>query len=100
MIQILQVGVAAWMVYEAIRAVTAVVAALQPLLVIAVCYGLTFAPPVALLALNAAAVVAAVRLLFARLAVPERIQTAPSPSLLERLRASRPAKPSRIPDLP
>ncbi|WP_344585710.1 hypothetical protein [Nonomuraea roseoviolacea] len=63
---LVQIGVAAWMCYEAIRAVTPVYPALQPILVAAICYGLTFAPPIVLLVLNASAVTACLRLLFAR----------------------------------
>lgn len=63
MAEILTIGVAAWMVYEAIRAVIAVPAWLQPIVVVAVCYGLAYVPPIALTCLNAAAVVAALRMI-------------------------------------
>ena len=91
MIQVLQIGVAAWMVYEAIRAVTPVHPQLQPLLVAAVCYGLTWAPPVVLTVLCASAVCAAFRMLVALTVRPEPWTPGKAPKLPKR---------TRIPNLP
>lgn len=88
MLEVIQIGVSAWMVYEAIRAFTPVHQALQPLVVAAICYGLTFASPVVLTVLCAAAVVACFRMLVAVSARPQMVSSGPS----------RPR--SRIPDIP
>jgi hypothetical protein len=91
LLEVLQLGVAAWMVYEAVRAVTTVPPWLQPLLVAAVCYSLTWAPPVVLTVLCASAVCAAFRMLVALTARPEPWTPGKAPKLPKR---------SRIPNLP
>ncbi|MGW0060344.1 hypothetical protein ACWDTT_10500 [Streptosporangium sandarakinum] len=95
MIQLLLVGVAAWMAYEAVRAVVPVPPAAQPLLVVAACYGLAKAPPELLAALDAAAVAAVVRAIVAR-----TLGEAPAAALRLPRKSGRPSRPSRLPDLP
>lgn len=73
MIEVFQLGVAAWMVYETVRAVTTVPAWLQPILVMAVIYGLTWCPPIVLTVLCAAAVCACLRMLVAVTARPQMV---------------------------
>ncbi|MFI6495908.1 hypothetical protein [Nonomuraea typhae] len=103
MIQVISIGVAAWMVYEAVRAVAPVPAWLQPLLVAGACYGLMHVPAEILTALHAAALVAVIRFAVDRFALPQLFVAGntrfevkkPWPS-----RAPAAAKPSRIPTLP
>lgn len=103
MITVLSIGVAAWMVYEAVRAVAPVPGWLQPLLVVGTCYGLRFVPAEVLVALHAAALVVVIRFVVARFAPPESFVAGNTRFELKKLWPSRGpavAKPSRIPNLP
>ncbi|MEV4454374.1 hypothetical protein [Microbispora sp. NPDC049633] len=99
MIQLLLVGAAAWMAYEVVRAVVPIPAPIQPLLVVAACYGLTRVPPEVLAALDAAAVAAFIRAAATWLIRPEPIM-ASRKALRQMLASSKPGRVSRIPDLP
>lgn len=94
MLEALQIGVAAWVVFEAIRAVTPIPTWTQYVVVLAACYGLTFAPPVLLTVLHAAAVVSMLGTLASILAVPRRVELPP------RERKRKPVAPGRVPPLP
>lgn len=94
MLEFLQIGVAAWVVFEAIRAVLPVPTWTQYILVLAACYGLTFAPPILLTVLHAAAVVSLLGTLSSLLAVPRRLDFSKPP------RKRKPTPQSRIPSLP
>jgi hypothetical protein len=90
MLYVISIGVSAWMVYETIRAVTSVHPALQPLLMAAICYGLTWAPPVVLTVLCASAVAALFRMLMSVTATPQMVTGL----------GKKPPRRQRIPDLP
>jgi len=91
--QIILIGLAAWMVWEAVRAAWpySIWPVAQLIIVAGTCYALTYADDRIITALAAAAVVAGIRQLVARL-------EAPSTVVIPRTR--RPASAGRIPDLP
>jgi len=95
MIQLVLVGVAAWMAYEAVRAALPIPSQIQPLLVIAACYGLTLVPQEVIMALDSAAVAALARLIVTRLQSPN-VDVLPRGWQRKGGRIQSP----RIPDLP
>ena len=93
MVEIFSYGVAAWIGYETLRAVIPLPEWLLPFVVLGLCYAVTFAPPILLTVLNAAAVVAMLRSLAALVAVPRR--WVPSPKERQRKTPT-----GRVPKLP